>query len=159
VVSEELIDADSIAIGDTVLLKEAGIKAEVLNVFPETQQIDVQAGATRLKLGLEGVEKVASGGGASPKKVLIKQQLSDRKVGMEFDIRGKRADEVEWEVDAYLNDASVAGLIEVRIIHGIGTGVLKKVVREYLVSHTLVKSFRPGGKGEGGDGATVVKLN
>jgi DNA mismatch repair protein MutS2 len=46
----------------------------------------------------------------------------------------------------------------VRIIHGMATGVVRKIVREMLATHPLVKSFRPGGKGEGGDGATVAEL-
>jgi DNA mismatch repair protein MutS2 len=46
----------------------------------------------------------------------------------------------------------------VRIVHGIGTGTVRKIVRDLLASHPLVKSFHPGGRGEGGDGATIVKL-
>jgi len=49
-------------------------------------------------------------------------------------------------------------LHEVRIVHGIGTGTVRNIVRDLLVSHSLVKSFRPGKRGEGGDGATVVEL-
>ena len=77
---------------------------------------------------------------------------------MELDLRGKRADEVEVELDAYLNDASLANLPEVRIIHGIGTGVVRQIVRQYLASHPLVNSFRSGKREEGGDGVTIVKL-
>jgi DNA mismatch repair protein MutS2 len=77
---------------------------------------------------------------------------------MELDLRGKRADEVEWALDSYLNAASLANLNEVRIIHGIGTGAVREIVRGLLTSHPLVKSFRPGGQGEGGDGATVALL-
>jgi DNA mismatch repair protein MutS2 len=52
----------------------------------------------------------------------------------------------------------VAGIGEVRIIHGMATGTVRKIVREFLSEHPLVRSYQPGGKGEGGDGATVVKL-
>jgi DNA mismatch repair protein MutS2 len=77
---------------------------------------------------------------------------------MELDLRGKRADEVERALDSYLNAASLANFGEVRIVHGIGTGAVRKIVRDLLASHPLVKSSRPGGRGEGGDGATVAKL-
>ena len=60
--------------------------------------------------------------------------------------------------DRYLNDACLAGLPWVHIIHGKGTGVLKQVVRERLAGHPLVQSFRNGELAEGGDGITVVKL-
>ena len=75
-----------------------------------------------------------------------------------IDLRGKRADEVEVALDIYLNDAAQANLAEVRIIHGIGTGTVRSIVREFLARHPLVKSFRAGERDEGGDGATVVRL-
>ena len=77
---------------------------------------------------------------------------------MELLLLGRRAEEVEHLVDSYLDDAVVANLRQVRIVHGSGTGVLRQIVRELLASHSLVKSFRPGERGEGGNGVTVVKL-
>ena len=77
---------------------------------------------------------------------------------LELNLRGKRADEVAPELERYLNDASLASLSQVRIIHGFGTGTVRQIVRDMLASHPLVKSFRPGERGEGGDGVTVVKL-
>ena len=77
---------------------------------------------------------------------------------MELHLRGKRAEEVEWLLNGYIDDASLAGLHEVRIVHGSGTGTLRSIVRELLPHHPLVKSFRPGGRGEGGNGVTVVQL-
>ena len=59
---------------------------------------------------------------------------------------------------AYLNDAALSNLNEVLIIHGIATGTVRQITRDFLASHPLVKSFRAGGQGEGGDGATVVSL-
>jgi DNA mismatch repair protein MutS2 len=84
--------------------------------------------------------------------------VSGRAPSLEVDFRGKRADDVTLELERYLNDASLAGLGRVRIIHGFGTGVLRRVVREMVASHSLVKSFRPGERGEGGDGVTMVDL-
>ncbi len=78
---------------------------------------------------------------------------------VEFDIRGWRAEEVEQELDRYLNDAYLSNLPMVRIVHGKGTGVLRQVVREILKRHSLIKSFRLGEAGEGGDGVTVATLN
>ena len=97
-------------------------------------------------------------GTAPPEFTPVKRPVTSRMVSMELDLRGKRADEVEWAFDSYLNAASLANLSEVRIIHGIGTGAVRKIARELLASHSLVESFRPGVRGEGGDGATIVRL-
>jgi DNA mismatch repair protein MutS2 len=77
---------------------------------------------------------------------------------MELDLRGKRADEVEPSLDAYLNDAAQTNISQVRIIHGIATGTVRSIVREFLKTHPLAKSFRPGNREEGGDGVTIVRL-
>jgi len=61
-------------------------------------------------------------------------------------------------LDRYLDDAAVAGLGSVTIIHGLGTGALRDAVRDAAAVHPLVRSARPGERGEGGDGATVVTL-
>jgi len=149
----------SIARGDTVWLKEANLPATVLSVSQETQQVEVQAGSTKINLSLDGVEKIAPSSvrreaGYTP---TVSQPPAPR-VSPELHLRGKRADEVEWALNNYLDSACLAGLNEVRIVHGTGTGVLRSVVRELLASHPLVKSYRPGRRGEGGDGATVASL-
>ena len=76
----------------------------------------------------------------------------------EVHLRRLTVDEALLKLDQYLNDAFMAGLYQVRVIHGKGTGTLRQVVREHLAKHTLVKSHRPGGYGEGGAGVTMVEL-
>ena len=155
---EQPVEDGSIKPGDTVVLKEANLRATVLSLSPETGQAEVQAGRVRLTLGIAGLEKVVVDvGTAKTKFVPVTKQVA-RPVSFQLDLRGKRADEVEMALDGYLNSASVAGLSEVRIIHGMATGTVRKIVREFLSAHPLVRSFRGGDKGEGGDGATVVKL-
>jgi DNA mismatch repair protein MutS2 len=146
-------------VGDVVWIREANLQATVLSLSDETQQIEVQAGQVKLRLGINSVEKVVIPPGTPPPEFTpVKRPLTGRPVSMELDLRGKRADEVEWALDRYLDAASLANLSEIRIVHGIGTGAVRKIVRDLLASHPLVKSFRPGGRGEGGDGATVAKL-
>jgi len=81
-----------------------------------------------------------------------------RTVASSLDLRGARVDEALDALGRYLDDASLAGLEQVLIIHGLGTGALRDAVRVQAGSHPLVKSFRAGERGEGGDGATIVKL-
>jgi DNA mismatch repair protein MutS2 len=101
---------------------------------------------------------IPSSDGERARIVPLRRDYTTRQVGPELDLRGKRADEVEWTVDSYLNSAWLAALSEARIIHGFGTGTVRNILREFLSTHSLVRSFRPGGKGEGGDGVTVVQL-
>jgi DNA mismatch repair protein MutS2 len=81
-----------------------------------------------------------------------------RTVATSLDLRGAKVTEALEVLDRYLDDASLAGLDQATVIHGLGTGALRDAVRDYASSHPLVKSWRPGGRGEGGDGATVVAL-
>jgi DNA mismatch repair protein MutS2 len=81
-----------------------------------------------------------------------------RTVASSLDLRGARVDEALDALGRYLDDASLAGLEQVLIIHGLGTGALRDAVRAQAATHPLVRSFRAGERGEGGDGATIVKL-
>ena len=76
----------------------------------------------------------------------------------EVRLRHLTVDEALPKLDQYLHDAFMAGLYQVRIIHGKGTGTLRRVVREQLGKHPLVKSYRLGEYGEGGDGVTIVQF-
>ena len=79
-------------------------------------------------------------------------------VASSLDLRGARVDEALETLGRYLDDAALAGLGRVTVIHGLGTGALRDAVRAEAGSHPLVKSARPGERGEGGDGATIVEL-
>ena len=71
---------------------------------------------------------------------------------------GRTTDEARDLVEKYLDDAFMAGLANVRLVHGKGTGALRKAVRDLLSDHPLVESFRDGEPAEGGAGATVAAL-
>ena len=76
----------------------------------------------------------------------------------EIYLRRLTVDEALLRLDQYLDNAFMAGLCQIRVIHGKGTGTLRQVVREQLGKHPLVKSYRPGDYGEGGAGVTIVEL-
>jgi dsDNA-specific endonuclease/ATPase MutS2 len=76
----------------------------------------------------------------------------------ELRLRQMTLDEALPKLDQFLHDTFMAGLIQVRVIHGKGTGTLRQTVRRELKRHPLVKSYRPGDYGEGGEGVTIVEL-
>jgi len=76
----------------------------------------------------------------------------------EVRLRHLTVDEALIKLDQFLHDSFMAGLYQVRVVHGKGTGTLRQVVREKLAKHPLVKSYRPGGYGEGGEGVTIATL-
>jgi DNA mismatch repair protein MutS2 len=79
-------------------------------------------------------------------------------VDRELMLRHLTVDEALFRLDQYLNDAFMAGLPSVRVIHGKGTGTLRHAVHEMLAEHPLVKSFRLGDYGEGDYGVTIVEM-
>ncbi len=149
---------DDIRPGDIVRIRGTSTDARVVSVSEKTFQVEVQCGSVHLWLGVDSVDKVAGTIRRDEGSVSVKLKKLDRTVPQELDLRGKRADEIEPALDSYFNAATMAHLQNVRIIHGFGTGTVRNIVREYLTSHRLVSSFRPGEKSEGGDGVTIAEL-
>ncbi len=147
-----------ISVGSTVFLREIGQHGVVLSIFEKTQEVEVQVGQVKLRTALSSVERSKGRVVSEQRGATSMVSPSMGKVPLRLDLRGKRADEVEVEVDRYLNEASLTNLNEVVIVHGHGTGTVRQIVRDFIAFHPLVKSFRAGGRGEGGDGVTVVSL-
>ncbi len=76
----------------------------------------------------------------------------------ELRLRHLTVDEALPKLDQFLHDTFMAGLIQVKVIHGKGTGTLRQTVRRVLGKHPLVKAYRPGDYGEGGEGVTIAEL-
>ncbi|HVO44347.1 MAG TPA: endonuclease MutS2 [Aggregatilineales bacterium] len=88
----------------------------------------------------------------------VRETLRGVSPGLELDLRGTRIEDAVEMVDNYLDSAYMAGLPFVRIIHGKGTGALRRAVRDLLHQHPLVSRYTPGEEKEGGDGVTVVNI-
>jgi len=152
------MDREHVGIGDTVRITGTAMQGTVTAIFEKDDQIEVQAGATRFRLNPVSVEKIKQTDTPRSNASMVRITREIRAVAPELDLRGKRAEVIQPMVDSYLNDASVNGVGQVRIIHGFGTGTVRQIVRDMLAGHPLIKSYRSGGPGEGGDGCTVVKL-
>jgi DNA mismatch repair protein MutS2 len=128
----------------------------VLNVNGRKMTVElrdlVPKGAAPSGKAIAGVKARASGSGGSGSADLAQP------IAAELNLIGQRVDDALEESDKFLDRALLEGKQAVRIIHGFGTGTLRKAVREHLRKHPAVRSWRPGGENEGGDGATVVEL-
>ncbi len=149
-----------IEVGDRVWVANLQASGEVLAVYPNSSDVDVQLGNFRLRLPVQRLEL---------RQKAVKEELAGQitvpagsgshpSPGLELDLRGERVEAGLDRLERYLNDAYMARLPWVRIIHGHGTGVMRTAVRDQLRNHPLVGTMRSGEAGEGGDGVTIVKL-
>ncbi|MCI8538775.1 MAG: endonuclease MutS2 [Oscillospiraceae bacterium] len=147
--------------GDTVELLSMGTQATVLSVNKDGV-LQLQAGILKISAKQEEV-RVVEGETAAQKetrKAIQRSQQTLRTMGAkpEVDLRGLMTDEALAVLDRFLDDAMLAKLESVTIIHGKGTGAVRKAVRDHLRRSRYIKSFRPGRYGEGEDGVTVAEL-
>ncbi len=154
---------DAVA-GDTVELLKTGTQAEVVGVNKDGT-LQLQAGILKLKAKQSEVRVLEDV--TQRKKQSARDKARASSVHHEFragaakaelDLRGMMSDEAVGAVDLFLDNAVMGKLETVTIIHGKGTGALRKAVREHLKRSRYVKEFRPGVYGEGEDGVTVVTL-
>jgi DNA mismatch repair protein MutS2 len=162
------------ATGDRVEVAHLGLRGQVLAIDGGTAT--VQAGAVTVKVPLQALTVVARGDVASGEGVMYSRPRmgtgSGARVGArgavavpgksgvpgELHLIGRTTDEARDLLEKYLDDAFLAGLTTVRIIHGKGTGALRRAVEDLLAGHPLIAEHRPGAASEGGGGATVATL-
>jgi DNA mismatch repair protein MutS2 len=145
--------------GDTVELVKMGTQATVLSVNKDGT-LQLQAGILKISAKQDEVRVVEGESVKSAKKVVERAEHKLRTLGAspEVDLRGMMTDEAIGALDLFLDNAVLGRLNEVRVIHGKGTGAVRKAVRDHLKRSRYVKSFRPGRYGEGEDGVTIVEL-
>lgn len=143
--------------GDTVNIVTLDQKATVLSAPDSKGEVMVQAGVMKLNVKLKDIRLIEEKKAAAPTSGKVGLGAG-KQVGLELDVRGMLVDEANIIVDRYLDDAYNAGLSEVNIIHGKGTGALRAGVQAFLKRHPLVKGYRMGNYGEGDAGVTVVTL-
>ena len=143
--------------GDRVFLRGIPRPVEVITPADEEGQIEVLLGTMRAKVPMYQLERPAGGHQAAAQASVFFQRQAPKQSNTEIDLRGCRVDEAIERVDELLNNASLDGVENVRIIHGKGTGALRRAIREYLDRHPLAASVA-GGEGSGGEGVTVVEV-
>ena len=151
----------ALKVGDEVLIFDIDKKATVLALPDASGQVEVQAGIIRTRVpqsNLRLIEKKAAA--QTPRGGVQRQTASraERSADTDLDLRGMASDEALLAVDRFIDNAVMAGVPQVAIIHGKGTGVLRAAVQQHLRRHPSVKSYRLGTYGEGESGVTIAEL-
>ena len=144
--------------GDVVRVASLGTEATVLTAPTDRGEVQLASGSMKFKAKLKDLRLVKNAPVKEKTTVKAKTGMLTRSVPMECDVRGMSLEEASGAVEIYLDEAVLAGLNEVSVIHGKGTGVLRSGLRQELRKNRHVKSIRPGMYGEGEDGVTVVTL-
>lgn len=157
------LTAKDLRLGDGVKILSLNLKGTVSSLPDSHGNLFVQAGIMRMKVNLSDLERNLDEAEITGPKLAktgagkIKMSKSSS-VSTEINLLGKTVDEALAELDKYLDDAYLAHLPSVRIVHGKGTGALRKGVHNYLKKQRHVKSYRLGEFGEGDAGVTIVEF-
>ncbi|MES2208935.1 MAG: endonuclease MutS2 [Chloroflexota bacterium] len=159
------------AVGDRARSRSGGWEGRIAALERDGRVASIESGAMRVRVPLDDLidallperasfaaSSESSGGRGGLRASYENQHGNARSVPSSLDLRGARVDEALEALERYVEDASLANLPKVTVIHGMGTGALRDAVRTAAAAHPLVSAVRPGGRGEGGDGATVVSL-
>ena len=158
-IKEGMKRATSVMLGEEVYVSTVGQKGVVMSLPDAKKMVQVQIGIMKMTVPLNTL-----GIDTQPKKQVKKTGVANmvktkaNAIKSSIDLRGYMVDEAIYEIDKYLDDAFLAGYDSVQIIHGKGTGALRKGVQEHLKRHHYVKTMRIGGFDEGGAGVTVVEI-
>nr|HID14788.1 endonuclease MutS2 [Anaerolineae bacterium] len=151
--SADLLAQRPIRPGDTVWVRPLNAEGRILEINEE--DVEVLVGPARTRVSLTALELRAAPP-PEPEEPAI--HINVPSPGVRLDLRGCTVDEALRRLDRHLDMASRAGLPWVRIIHGKGTGALRRAVRALLTDHPLVSGYEAGGDREGGEGVTIARL-
>ena len=148
----------TLQVGDQVKIVDMGQRGEVIEIFPDRKEARVQIGVIRFTMAINRLEIVEKAKAPGERMLMADYLKKVQTISPEIDIRGENGDDGIFLLDKYINDALLAGLESIRIIHGKGTGALRTAIRGHLKSLPCIKSFRDGMIEEGGAGVTVAYL-
>ena len=147
--------SSEIRVGDDVLVLSYNQRATVLEISGNTLQIKM--GAMKLNIKKKEVRKIDSEPEVATRYVST-SNVSSKKVGIDINVIGLNTEEAIREIENYMDKVILQGYDTFTIIHGLGSGILRKNIGEYLKNNRYVASYRSGGQNEGGMGATVVEM-
>lgn len=148
--------------GDTVKIVDMNQEATVLKTPDKNGNVRVQAGIIKMDVHITNLKKVDDNKSKQMAEKYVRNthafESKTKNVSTEVDVRGQNLEEAWDNVDKFLDDCYLAGISPVSIIHGKGTGILRRGIQENLKKHKYVKSYRNGRFGEGEDGVTICEL-
>lgn len=155
-ITDKIFKIEDFKKGDRVFIKSLDQEADIVSVNQKKKKIEIASGVIRMTVKPEDLLLL------NPKKESkqVNIQTSNRIAKMEtrLDLRGKTSEEALRLLDDFINEALLLDQRHLEIIHGFGTGQIRKTVHNYLRKSKHVSSFRLGGPGEGGAGATIIEL-
>jgi DNA mismatch repair protein MutS2 len=168
--SSRLTLAD-VKVGDTVFSRQLDISGEVVSIDAGSKEVILQAGILRVTVPISDLQKPyvrKQKTNHAPKTKSLERSRRESEgpsvldepldPSLSCDVRGQRTEDAMLAVEKFLDEALVAGYRAVAIIHGMGTGILKKEIRHYLANSGYVRRFYPAQATQGGDGKTIVEL-
>lgn len=157
------VTIDQLKIGDRVKVLTLGQNGEILSLPDDKGDMFVQIGMLKANVNVKNLMLINDGTKAKKTPAartkygsLYKSKAQN--ISLSVNVRGRNLDDALMDVDKYLDDAYMAGLKEVTVIHGRGEGILRNGLQDMFKKHKHVESFRKGAFNEGGDGVTVVTL-
>lgn len=148
----------SLKVGDSVHADSLNADGTVIDIDKNGKDVLVQIGMMKVKLPKNSLSKSDLQEESQKNKTKKLIRSKSKYVKSEIDIRGKTFDEAQPIIEKYIDDAYLAGLKSVRIIHGKGSGVLREKVKNYLKSKANIKSCKDAAYNEGGSGVSVVEF-
>jgi DNA mismatch repair protein MutS2 len=155
-IAEERSPEAAVTVGSRVRSRD-GWSGIVLELDEEGGQATIAAGSLRINVPIAELDVLPTEAASKLPGETIRPQ-PQRMIPSSLDLRGARVEEALEMLESYLDQATVAGVTRVTVIHGHGSGALRDALRTQLGAHPLIKKWRPGDRGEGGDGATIVEL-
>jgi DNA mismatch repair protein MutS2 len=157
-VSEEKPSNYQAAVGDEVFISTVGKHGRVAAIHPHQKTVDVVVKGLRLQVPVKKLRRgKTSPAKRAPAPSFVGVEVTTQ-ASTELNVVGYHVEEALPEVDKFIDTALVHSLKEVTIIHGVGTGRLRKAIREFLSDHEGIKTFSDGDLNRGGHGVTIVKL-
>ena len=146
-------------VGDRVYIRGVARPVEIVSIPNQHQEVEVVIGSMRARIPVYQLDRLADRVHPTAERagVVYRRPANKRTLSPEVNLHGYRVDEALTVIDSLLDDAALEGMTSLKIVHGKGTGALRRAVREFLTGHPLVASTEPG-EGGNASGVTVVQL-